>query len=159
MSEASRFFALDQAVKVAGPGAPVSDILSVATEFVFFLTAPQDTPAQSAAGPEPEKAKPATRAAKAAAAIKSAKGEEAKAAATLAADADADADADAAGDVPSEQDVKDAVSLALAANKRAEVIALLKKYKAASASSVKEDDRVAFITAASALIPADDLAA
>lgn len=167
MSEAARFYALDQAVKVVGPGASSADVLSVATQFVAFLSPAATGAAQSAAGPEPDKAKdakPATRAAKAAAAIKSAKGEDAKAAATLAADADADAETDAElGDTsagPTEQDVKDAVSLALAGNKRAEVIALLKKYKAASASSVKEGDRAAFIAAAAALLPAeDDLAA
>lgn len=49
---------------------------------------------------------------------------------------------------PTLQGAKDAVSLMLAANKRKEAVALLKKFSAASATSVKPKDYAKFIAAA-----------
>jgi hypothetical protein len=165
MSDATRAVALSEATKLGLGDAGAT--LQAAKAYNDFLTA-DSTGAEPKPAPAPKAtaataAKPATTAKKTAAkAAATASPEDAAAAAGLEAAADADAAADAAelsaeddGEIPvSREGVQAVIAKMLEANVRKEAIALLKKYGAASATSVKEKDFGKFIADALKLIPA-----
>jgi hypothetical protein len=170
MSDATRAVALTEAGKLGLGTYP--EVLQAATAYNGFLTA-DSTPAAAAttkAAATPAKAattaKPATPA-KAATTVKKAvtkatNPEDAAAAegleAAAAADAEADAEAETVddGEIPeSKEGVQAIIAKLLEANLRAEAIKLLKKFNAASATSVKEKDYGKFIAAGVALLPAE----
>lgn len=141
MSQATRAIALDQAVKygLAQKFNDVGAILDVAACFDTFLdpaVADAATPATKTATPAPaETVKPATKAVTATKAANT--GKKPAAAATEPEPAF------------TKQQVIDAIDGLLKTGKKAETIALLKKYGAKSASSVKEEDYEAFLNGAS----------
>lgn len=140
----TRAVALQEASKLGLGDAELT--LKAAKAFDAFLNGgAQVTPAVvSAAGKEP--AKPGRKkAATVAATPEPESNPEDDAAAEL-----AETEEDEATDEipPTLQGAKDAVSLMLAANKRKEAVALLKKFSAASATSVKPKDYAKFIAAA-----------
>lgn len=170
MSDATRAVALSEATKLGLGDAAAT--LTAAKAYNDFLTA-DNTPAAAAANPAPKTtaAAKATTPAKAATPAKTpakkavaATAEDAAAAEGLAAAADADAEADEAeeaaqaddGEIPeTKEGVQAIIAKLLAANLRAEAIKLLKKFNAASATSVKEKDYGKFIAAGVALLPAE----
>lgn len=159
MTEATRAVALSEAIKLLGFNdreLDVEVILSAAIKFNDFLVSdtkqPQNPPKTSVAGAEPSKPVKQPKATKP---VKPAKPEteinpEEDAAAELAEqDEDESDDIPAGAAIPNSLDgVKEVVALMLAANKRKEAVGLLKKFKAASATSVKPKDFAAFIAEA-----------
>lgn len=170
MSDATRVVALSEATKLGLGDAAAT--LKAAQAYNNFLTA-DTTPA--AADPATVKAATPAKTATSAKAATPAKtpakkavaatAEDAAAAEGLAAAAEAEAEADEAeeaaqaddGEIPeSKEGVQAIIAKLLAANLRAEAIKLLKKFNAASATSVNEKDYAKFIAAGVALLPADE---
>lgn len=165
MSDATRAVALSEAGKLGLGTYP--EVLTAATAYNTFLTA-DSTPATSAAvtavkaatsAKTATAAKAATTAKKTAA--KATNPEDAAAAegleAAAAADAEADAEAEPVedGEIPlNKEGVQAIIATLLEANLRAQAIKLLKKFNAASATSVKEKDYGKFIAEALKLLPA-----
>lgn len=143
----TRAVALQEASKLGLGDAELT--LKAAKAFDAFLNGgAQVTPAVvSAAGKEP--AKPGRKkAATVAATPEPESNPEDDAAAELAETEEDEAEVATDEIPPTLQGAKDAVSLMLAANKRKEAVALLKKFSAASATSVKPKDYAKFIAAA-----------
>ena len=121
---AIRAIALSEAVKT---GALAADVIGIAQTFFSFLIA--DVPA-SADVAKPKAEKPA----------KVVKAVEPK------------VETPAIVEGPTKADVGTAVEKMLGANKRTEAVALMKKFGAASVSTLKETDYEAFIAAADAIL-------
>lgn len=164
MSVDLRINALTAATLVAEKGALTEDVLKSARGFLAFLEGGETSPAPSKPAPAAAPRKPG----------RPKKTEEetvnqAIADATDAAEAEAEAEAEGAEAAEEEapadplKAVQDVIALALAKNKRAEVVKVLKKYNAASAKGVKAADRLKFIAEVNKIIgPAaeeDDLTA
>lgn len=133
-------------------------VLQAALAYDNFLNSVQKTPppTTSAAGAEPAKVTRQPKAAKPAK-VEVESNPEDEAAAELT-DEDENDDAPAGVAIPVTLDgVKEAVALMLSSNKRKEAVTLLKKFKAASATSVKPKDFAAFIAEAQTIAgPAGD---
>lgn len=162
MSDATRAVALSEAVKTFGGAQVTADqALSVAVHFDNFLNSVGETaaPVSSAAGKEPTKVTTAgqNKKAPAAAAKKPAVSEDEVVRKALEAQRAADAAKDSAADETSQEatveDVQAVIAQCLAANKRAEVLKVLKKYGATSATSVKKADIAKFVAEAKAILP------
>ncbi len=139
MSQSTRAVALSAAAQALGPGSEPDLVLSTAELFHTFIlsddqpAAAPAAPAAPAAAPKPPKAAKAPKAAPATKLVPeepatSTPGEE----------------PDAEGDAPDADAVKATIQKLLAAKQRDELVALLKKYKAASFSGLKEADYAAF---------------
>lgn len=160
MSVDLRINALTAATLVAEKGALTEDVLKSARGFLAFLEGGETSPAPSKPAPAAAPRKPG----------RPKKTEEetvnqAIADATDAAEAEAEGAEAAEEEAPADplKAVQDVIALALAKNKRAEVVKVLKKYNAASAKGVKAADRLKFIAEVNKIIgPAaeeDDLTA
>lgn len=169
MSDATRAVALSEAIKLAGfdansgTNASPEQVLAVALSFDNFLNAVGETaaPVVSAAGKEPTKATTAGQGKKPAAAKKPAVSEDEVVRKALDAQRAEAAAADAAADETesaalTHDDVQAVIAKSLAANKRPEIVKLLKKYGATSATSVKKADITKFVTEAQAILPAEE---
>lgn len=162
MSEATRSFALQEANKREQFLSAV-EVVAAAKVFDAFLAAPGNVvTAASAAGAEPGKkaeGKPSANTAGAKKLTANKKTEEQLAEEALAAaEAESnqeDADEENASIPRTKEGVEMIIAKLLKAKLRDEAITLLKKYKAASVSGVKEKDYVAFVTEGSKLLPAE----
>jgi hypothetical protein len=142
MSQSTRAVALSAAAQATGPGSDADLVLSTAELFHTFLiqddkpAAATAAPAAPVAAPKPPKAAKEAKEAKPPKATKlvpeepetSTPGEE----------------PEAETDAPDADAVKATIQKLLAAKQRDELVALLKKYKAASFSGLKEADYAAF---------------
>ncbi len=170
MSDATRAVALDAAVKIFGDSDKTgTNVLRVAAMFDNFLNSVGETaPAKvSSAGAEPAKKTTAgqdKKAASAKAATKPAVSEDEVVRGAIDQMVAEDAAADEAADVAQEtkpsgvtvDDVQAVIAKCLAAGKRAEIVKVLKKYGATSATSVKKVDMAKFVNEAQAILPADE---
>ncbi len=162
MSDATRAVALDAAVKILGPNATAVSVLEIAVQFDNFLNSVGETaPAQvSAAGKEPAKKTTAGQDKKAST-KKPAVSEDEIVRQALdkqreeAAAADAAADETEAPAALTHDDVQAVIAKCLAAGKRPEIVKILKKYGATSATSVKKADIAKFVAEAQKILPAE----
>jgi hypothetical protein len=163
MSEATRCFALQQAVTAYSrePSFPgFTLILSTAEAFAGFLegapTAIMTFAPETAPAPAAKPAKPA-KAAKPARATPEADTPEGQGVAALKAQQAAEIAAreaadDAADAAPTEEQVGGAITALIAANKRAETVALLAEYGAKSKSTLPKDKWPEFLAKAEGLL-------
>lgn len=161
MSDATRAVALSEAVKTFGGAQVTADqALSVAVHFDNFLNSVGETaaPVSSAAGKEPTKVTTAGQGKKApaVAAKKPAVSEDEVVRKALdaqrAADAAKDAEVEESAELTTD-DVQAVIARCLAAGKRTEIVKVLKKYGASSATSVKKADIAKFVAEAKAILP------
>lgn len=159
MSDATRAVALDAAVKVVGEQGGKA-VLSLAKSFDDFLNSVGETePVRaSAAGAEPAKTTTAGQGKKAST-KKPAVSEDEVVRQALdkqreeAAAADAAADETEAPAALTTDDVQAVIAKCLAAGKRPEIVKVLKKYGATSATSVKKADIAKFVAEAQKILP------
>lgn len=141
MSEATRAVALTEAVKVASAAQTFDDVLTLAEQYHQFLVSDAAVPAGTKpAADKPAATKPTTTA-KGATTKPTTTKPPAKSEEQTVADA-AEAGAE---DGPTEEQVGKAIADLLAANKRKEAVALLKKFGATSKSTLKPEHYADFL--------------
>lgn len=139
MSEATRAVALTEAVKVASAAQTFDDVLTLAEQYHQFLVSDAAVPAGTTSDVQKPTTKlAATKPATKLAAIKPAPKTEEQ----VVADA---AEAGAGDEGPTEEKVGKAIADLLAANKRKEAVALLKKFGATSKSTLKPEHYADFL--------------